>query len=237
MTDNAYFMARPEDGIPVQHKRGLDNIYHVEGDIICAPIESAKKMLQQVMPVFSTFSGHDKILLTPLPRYLYDSCCEEPDHAPNVLDLGHVDSQLADLDATYKMWRGMLFKERAKCAKVCNAGPQLKQAMYWSEGPVHPTKQGYGVIVDYLVNAISALDKKRVVGADLDEQPARKRGADEPVDGWPKRNNWSASAGIFANRWEAPRGGGNAGGSSRRGSFSNFNSRGGYFTRGRGNFF
>jgi hypothetical protein len=38
MTDNAFFMARPEDGIPVQHKRGQDNIYHVEGDIICAPI-------------------------------------------------------------------------------------------------------------------------------------------------------------------------------------------------------
>jgi hypothetical protein len=79
-------------------------------------------MLQQVMPVFSTFSGHYKILL-PLPRYLYDSCCDEVDHIPNVLDLGHVDAQLADLDATYKLWRGMLFKERAKCAKVCNMGP------------------------------------------------------------------------------------------------------------------
>jgi hypothetical protein len=37
--------------------------------------------------------------------------------------------------------------------------------------------------VDFLTNAISVQDKKCVVGADLDDQSARKRGSEELADG------------------------------------------------------
>jgi hypothetical protein len=35
------------------------------------------------LPIFSLLEGRTVFFLTPIPRYLYTSCCERPDHAPN----------------------------------------------------------------------------------------------------------------------------------------------------------
>jgi hypothetical protein len=59
---------------------------------------------------------YDKLLLTPIPRYLWSSCCEDPTHAPNVAADEHLVTMLADLEATsrrgyravWTFWRSRL---------------------------------------------------------------------------------------------------------------------------------
>jgi hypothetical protein len=44
------------------------------------------------LPVLKLLENRKVIILSPLPRYLYVSCCGRADHAPNRLEDGFEDS-------------------------------------------------------------------------------------------------------------------------------------------------
>jgi hypothetical protein len=100
MFDNSYYMIRCEDGSFTAIRREDNGIYHVDGDIVCAPLDTAKKMFQQTLPLLREFQEFDKLVLVPLPRYLWAACCTDLRHAPNIADEDHVQDQLTNLDAT-----------------------------------------------------------------------------------------------------------------------------------------
>jgi hypothetical protein len=73
MTDNSFYMARTEDGSLIPHRRDLEGKYHMDGDILCSPLESSRQVFLQLIPLLKGLQDVDKILLAPLPRYLYNS--------------------------------------------------------------------------------------------------------------------------------------------------------------------
>jgi hypothetical protein len=125
MCDNAYYRARAEDGTLIPHRRAPDGTYHIDGDIMGSPVESCKQVFSQVSPMLKHFQDFDKLLMVPLPRYLWSACCEDYEHAPNVREVGHVDTMLDGLTSLQKLWRGMTFRERIQNLKICNAGHML----------------------------------------------------------------------------------------------------------------
>jgi hypothetical protein len=82
MTDNAYFLARAEDGSLIPNCRSTDGTYHMHGEIVGSPLDSSRQVFLQLEGLLKELQDFDKILLAPRPRYLWQSCCEDPDHGP-----------------------------------------------------------------------------------------------------------------------------------------------------------
>jgi hypothetical protein len=88
----------PSDGDAIPICRPIDGSFHVDGDIICSPLETVRAAFSQVVPLLKALPEVDKIFMTPLPRYLWRSCCADPQHAPNVKTDDHVVNMLADIE-------------------------------------------------------------------------------------------------------------------------------------------
>jgi hypothetical protein len=104
MTDNAYYLARAEDGSLIPNCRSTDGSYHMHGEIVGSPLDSCRQVFLQLESLLKELQDFYKLLLVPLLRYLWLSCCSDPEHGPNVLDEDHVDKMLAGMAAVQKLW-------------------------------------------------------------------------------------------------------------------------------------
>jgi hypothetical protein len=227
MMDNSYFKARFEDGDAIPICRRIDGSFHVDGDIICSPLETARAAFQQVVPMLKALPEMDKILLTPLPRYLWTSCCADPQHAPNVKNEDHVVNMLADIESTNRAWRSICFHEKIRNIKLCNAGSVLAVKLMWGRDPVHPNITGYEKVAEYLLNGIASMEAKRASASlELLEADQVKRLLAEPEAG-PSFKRGVCSGGDYVSRDSRWTNQGHKG-------YGGHGSRGGWANRGRG---
>jgi hypothetical protein len=218
MTDNAYYLARAEDGSLIPNCRSPDGTYHMHGEIVGSPLDSCRQVFLQLEGLLKELQDYDKILLVPIPRYLWHSCCDDPDHGPNVADDGHADQLLAATAAVQKLWRGMTFRSKLRNVKVCDVGSRVKDAGLW-EDSVHLSAEGYNTVAQYIMGGFAAMEaKRRADGGDDGEAEAKRRREDE--GGVPASNKKRiGDTGNFVKRqdpfWRGGRGGYGGGGGGR----------------------
>jgi hypothetical protein len=162
MTDNAFFLARYEDGSEIGIRQAVDGSHHIDGILGYASTDKLKIVYSQLIPLFQSFPDNDKLLLMPLPRYLWKSCCSDPEHGPNILEDGHVVEQLAKIDVTFKFWRGMAFHDRISNLKLCNTSHLISDESHWAEDPVHPSSSDYCKVSGAIIKGINAMSSMRL---------------------------------------------------------------------------
>jgi hypothetical protein len=222
MTDNAYFLARAEDGSLIPNCRSSDGTYHMHGEIVGSPLDSSRQVFLQLEGLLKDLQDFDKILLAPLPRYLWQSCCDDPDHGPNVVSEGHAEQILGATAAVQKLWRGMAFRSKLRNLKVCDIGGRVKDPALW-ENSVHLTADGYSTVAQYIMGGFAVMKAKRQSdGGEDGEAEAKRRRDEEPgaaATGTNKKRY--GDAGNFVTRqdsfWREGRGGGGYGGGGGRG--------------------
>jgi uncharacterized membrane protein YgcG len=237
MTDNSFYMARTEDGSLIPHRRDLDGKYHIDGDILCSPLESSRQVFLQLIPLLNGLQEVDKVLLAPLPRYLYNSCCMDMEHGPNVADPDHCDQILAGIVGLQKLWRGMAFRERLRNLRVINVGPKIAAEAFWMADAVHLTDEGYAVAANFIMGVLDSMEERRRVALDDSEESGPgKRGLDRSEDGQSVKRP-AASQGDFAARSDQQRGRGvwHHRGGSGFGGFGGFRGGRGFGGGGGGN--
>ena len=69
-------------------RKYVNGEYHVEGDLVLATRERQALMLDNLEPLLRVLRHRKVILVTPMLRYLYESCCGREDHAPNRMEDG-----------------------------------------------------------------------------------------------------------------------------------------------------
>jgi hypothetical protein len=219
MLDNAFFLARYEDGAEIGIRRAVDGQYHIDGSLGYAPREKQIIIFNQLLPLMRTFSDNDKIMLMPLPRYLWEACCKDPDHGPNILEDGHVIEQLSSIDAAFKLWRGMAFRDKIGNLKLCNSSHLISDESFWKDGPVHPSAGGYSKVVSAVIKGMDAMSAKRLSTL-TEDQPLSsiKRSLDQEPGPAPdqqmqaKRPAWLTRDSNFVSRADNWRGQGGGGG-------------------------
>jgi hypothetical protein len=205
LLDNAYFQTGQADGSIIPNSRDITGIYHVDGDLICGPAETAKKLFTQLIPALKTFQELDKILLVPLPRYLWSACCDDEDHAANTRGNGYQEEQLADLDACQRLWRGLAHRQGIPNLKICNAGRVVSASELWTDDPVHPSKEGYERVVRFIIQGVADMEAKRKLSnsddSDMEEAtPKKKPRTEDEMDRMPPprfRPAWTSTSGNF----------------------------------------
>jgi hypothetical protein len=158
--DNSFYVARTEDGHFIPPRKDNSGKYHIDGEIACAPQETAKQLLINLFPLLKRFPEVKKILMVPVPRYLFAPCCSDIEHVPNMESEGHVEKMLADLDNVHKLWRGMIFREKLSNVKVVNVGKLLAEQAYWGTDPVHPIQDGYNAVASYIRKGFISMAEK-----------------------------------------------------------------------------
>jgi hypothetical protein len=201
LLDNSYFQAMAADGSISPHLRGQDGRYHIPGELICGPADSAKRMFLQLTPLFKALADLDKLLVTPLPRYLWQPCCNNVDHATNVRDPEYPETQLSDLNACHRLWRGLAHRDKLKNLKVCNVSHILSGKHLWTTDPVHPGDEGYKLVTRYLIQGVTDMEGKRKAMLDdvPDEHAAKMARHDPQGDSTPPtfRPAWMTTSGQF----------------------------------------
>jgi uncharacterized membrane protein YgcG len=221
MTDNAYYLARAEDGRLIPNCRSTDGSYHMHGEVVGAPLDSCRQVFLQLEPLFKELQDYDKMLLVPLPRYLWQSCCEDPEHGANVASEGHADQLLAGTAAVQKLWRGMTFRGKMRNMKVTDLGRKLSGRELWAD-PVHFSVDGYKVVANHIMDGFSAMEAKRENYEEEDRN--MKRRGEEEAGGSGTRKKMANESDNYVCRQDFPYrggrgGGGGGGGRGGRGGF------------------
>jgi len=162
MFDNVTYMCRTEDGgdLPIwQYPNGE---FHVQGDLVLASKERLNMFFRNSLPILKQLEGKKVIFITPLPRYLYNSCCNNEDHAPNRTDIGFEDDMKRGLAEVRGYFKDFLFSSGLRGFKIINPGiciPELDEEgeNLWGEDPVHPLYAGYEKLVDTIVEEAATL--------------------------------------------------------------------------------
>ncbi len=82
--DNTLHAAWAEDTATIPHTKDSLGKYHVHGDAIIVPVSTQTEIFKTLLPLLRTASNHSSVLVGPLPRYLYVSCCRDQEHVTNL---------------------------------------------------------------------------------------------------------------------------------------------------------
>jgi hypothetical protein len=202
MTDNAFYLARAEDGSLLPHCRSIDGTYHM--NVVCSPLDSSRQVFLQLSPMLKELQDFDKLLMVPIPRYLWNSCCDDAEHGANVASEEHVDAIMQGLAAVQKLWRGMAFRDRIRNLKVTNVSMQVVDQELWTGDGVHMTEDGYAVVAHHITCGLEAMEARRTASeTNLDQEAGgmkrARSGSGEATE--PKRPLGSLG-GCFVERQE-----------------------------------
>jgi hypothetical protein len=124
-----------------------------------------------LQPIFKACKDFKVICVSPLPRYLWNRCCTDPQHVTN----SEKESFAADLgrglrDLTVNL-RNMLFMRKLKNVTVMNSTEALgiipsdqgsdegldRIIALWGSDPVHPTREAYQRLASKIVEKVSEI--------------------------------------------------------------------------------
>jgi hypothetical protein len=188
--------------------------------------------------------GWKVFLLTPMPRFLREACCDELEHAPNRYWPGFEEGLRKNLSEFRSNHKDFLFTRGFRGFKVIDPSPALPniagESNIWGEDPVHPLTEGYERVVDLLEKEIlmrSAAGGKRTASDSAGGQVKKPRMEVH-------RPSWIEGSSLTAKRNDVGafrgRGGGRGGGGRGGRSGPGFRGGRGFFPGsrgGRGRFF
>jgi hypothetical protein len=155
--DGAAFYAMTDDSIiPISRDSG--GTYHVYGQLVGAPADMFSASIKVCLPLFNCFLAVKKIILSPLPRYWQDLCCDDEEHVSNLGDPLFENNIFNCIDAQRRLIKDVLHTSGCRncvtlnfgqlCttepgAKVTNYDIKNALAVMWGSNPVHPSEDAY----------------------------------------------------------------------------------------------
>jgi hypothetical protein len=58
--------------------------FHLGGKIVITPLDTFKRIVENVLPIIRAKGTKPAVIIPPLPRHLFARCCSDPDHCNNV---------------------------------------------------------------------------------------------------------------------------------------------------------
>jgi hypothetical protein len=158
-------------------------------------------MLDNLEPLLRILRNRKVIIVTPMPRYLYQSCCDREDYAPNKTEDGFEDKLRRNLGEFRLNFKKLLFLRNYRF-KVVDPSPALplvneEGAAVWGKDPVHPLERGYQLLADLYVEEIQTLLAQGSKQAGGSLQPPKKKPRLEV-----KRPAWVENPSEMAKRTE-----------------------------------
>jgi hypothetical protein len=185
--NNTAYYSQTKDGGDVPVQRCSDNRFHVEGDLGVASKERQQRIFLVIEPLLRLLDKLKVILVTPMPRWLYESCCESADHAANRTEDGFEEKMRAALREFRINFKNFAFLKNFRI-KVLDPSPCLPLVDdngedVWGSDPMHPLPQEFRLLVDMFETEIENLQGKarKRAGSILQPPPKRTKPAIRPA--------------------------------------------------------
>jgi hypothetical protein len=171
LLDNSCFVSKTPDGDRILPRRQSDGKYHVVGELAVIDKDTLREHFLALQPIFKVVRAFKVIVLTPLPRYLWNRCCGDPSHITNSERVGFVSDMGNSLRELTVNLRNMVFMRKLKGVSVFNTIEALgivpgnsgecleldRILALWGADPVHPTQAAYRVLEDKIASKIESL--------------------------------------------------------------------------------
>jgi hypothetical protein len=222
LLDNSVFECPTEQGDKVLPKRGGDGKFHAPGYLKVIGKDSLRELFMKMQPVFKIVKNFSVVVLSPLPRYLWHCCCNDPTHIVNseqtdfASDMGR---GLKDLTANL---RNMIFMRKLHGVTVMNTVEALgivpdehrnvmdieRVIALWGGDPVHPSPAAYRLLSGKIVEKIHGIFEKSTERQETQAPVKRKQ---DPREAWAsgsqpvakrfENSHVGATRGIRGARW------------------------------------
>jgi hypothetical protein len=83
LLDNSCFECKTPAGDRILPRRLSDGRYHAVGELVVIGKDSLRELFLALQPIFKAVRAFKVIVLTPLPRYLWNRCCSDPTNITN----------------------------------------------------------------------------------------------------------------------------------------------------------
>jgi hypothetical protein len=162
-----------------------------------------KNLVSGITPLLRAGGEAEKIVLSPLPRYM-KKCCRDRSHLTNRKDDDYAAAMGEALEDIRNSMKDLIFGKKIRNFKVLSTtrlfGDNVEETAekirsFWKEDPVHMTPEGYSVLVEAIVDVASNAAYNRPT-AGLRGKSAR--GNSTP--GQRKRSHWVTEDDILAHR-------------------------------------
>ena len=84
------------------------------GEITLCDNRSVERLVENIMPILELVSEHPKLFIPPQPRYVFDSCCADPEHGTNIGKEGYKEMILGNLTRIRNLLKHELIKRGVK---------------------------------------------------------------------------------------------------------------------------
>ncbi len=164
--DNTLHAAWAEELATIPHTKDALGKYHVQGDAIIVQASTQTEIFKMVLPILKVAKSFNTVLVGPLPRYLYASCCRDKDHVTTLRKDDYRSKMRADCDMARQKLKDSAWFSGLEKAKAINLGRSLRdfcdkegmdERLLWIEDPVHPTLEGYRAIAEDIVRVASTI--------------------------------------------------------------------------------
>jgi hypothetical protein len=197
LLNNSIYQCKHSNGDRTLPKRGRDGNYHAEGELSVVNRDTLRELFSSLQPVFKAAKSFQCILLSPLPRYLWSRCCEDPAHIVNSEEPGYAASMGTALRELNRSLRNMIFMRKMKGVTMLNPLEALglipsaeddslskdegRIVALWGDDPVHPTRAAYRELATKIADkTVQLLDEK----PESEPEPGQKKRKIEPRDPW-----------------------------------------------------
>ncbi len=106
---NSIFRFEQEDGnlaLPFKTDKG----YHLGGEVRIIGKEGLGKLLDGLKKILDKVKSDLKVVVPPVPRYVFGGCCEKPGHATNVRSEGYAEKVVSEVQGVRKELKEGLLK-------------------------------------------------------------------------------------------------------------------------------
>ena len=203
--DNAIFKGETDRELTDPFKLGKK--FHISGKLRVITRADFKQLFQMALQIIQSCSGTNVILLGPLPRFLLNKCCSDPDHITNFEEKDYLSKLGNDIRDLGKHLGNLVHMRRLKWTKVLNPAalmgvldsgvePDKLLALFGTDS-VHLTETGYKAISSALGDE---LDTPHVVHVRslmaATPAPSRNTRGQRP----PPRESWTVGTEVVAHR-------------------------------------
>ena len=207
--DNSIFHGKLPDGSRKDPYKA-DGVYHVEGEVDTIGLNEMKSLFEAAAPIFRAAKNVPTLVLGPIPRYVSDGCCEDPDHCTNLEDADYAANIAGGVRALgrhlrqlvwHKRWKNVTVINTAESMGICGSysveesAVRLTEVMrLWGDSdPVHPSAEAY----NNLGKAVLDLARAKCLGNEEDSSAdtGAPRGIKRPrEERTGRRPDWMAAS-------------------------------------------
>ncbi len=172
-SNSVYKFRQYDDSLSMPCK--LNDKWHMMGDVVPVSDEGVGDIFRKTMPILEALKGFEKIIIPPIPRYVFGGCCSDPTHCTNVSDPEHHLTMLFAHSRIRNTMKKQMLGTLSRNFRILDilgalTPPGQTSQKQHSEAlkrhshtdNVHLTDRGYELITDSIIKELQEVTKNKI---------------------------------------------------------------------------